>query len=61
MRELEPARVYEACKRLLLTSAPVTVALRPGNGKADATARPSGTGKRAATRKAETAAPASRP
>jgi hypothetical protein len=41
LRELEPARVYDACKRLLLTALPaVGDASRRGNGKARGKDRP---------------------
>jgi hypothetical protein len=45
LRELEPARVYDACKRLLL-AAPEQPALRPGSGDAPAAARPARPGLR---------------
>jgi O-antigen biosynthesis protein len=61
LRELEPARVYDACKRLLLTAPPaVGDAPRPSNGKTRAKDRPGETGKRTARRPAETAAQSGR-
>jgi ADP-heptose:LPS heptosyltransferase/GT2 family glycosyltransferase len=58
LRQLEPAQVYDACKRLLLTAASATAALRPGTGKPPRPARPGG---RAPKRPAATVAPARSP
>jgi ADP-heptose:LPS heptosyltransferase/GT2 family glycosyltransferase len=54
LRQLEPDRVYDACKRLLLTSPPAQAARRPGGGGAAlAAGRPARAGERAATQPAE--------
>jgi ADP-heptose:LPS heptosyltransferase len=51
LRQLEPARVYEACRRLLPTDAPAQPASLPGDTKPGAARRPL-----AAKRRAETGA-----
>ncbi|HEY8874612.1 MAG TPA: glycosyltransferase family 9 protein [Stellaceae bacterium] len=58
LRQLEPAQVYDACKRLLLTAAPVAAAPRPGTGKPP---RPARAGGRASKRPAATVAQARTP
>jgi len=60
LRELEPARVYDACKRLLLSGPPVQAAHRPAGSAAHRAGQPARARERAARRPAETAA-ASRP
>jgi ADP-heptose:LPS heptosyltransferase len=61
LRQLEPDRVYDACKRLLLTSPPAPAARRPGGGGAAlAAGRPPRAGDRAAPQPAERVAQAGR-
>ena len=58
LRQLEPAQVYDACKRLLLTAAPVETARRPGKVEPP---RPARAGRRAPKQPAATVAPARSP
>ncbi len=60
LRELEPARVYEACKRLLLLTGPAQPAHRPASSAAHRAGRPAPAGERGARKPAETAAQAGR-
>jgi ADP-heptose:LPS heptosyltransferase/GT2 family glycosyltransferase len=57
---LEPGRVYEACKRLLLLAAPPQPALRPADSKPPRAGRPTRAGDRAARQPAERVAQAGR-
>jgi ADP-heptose:LPS heptosyltransferase len=61
LRQLEPAQVYDACKRLLLTAAPVAAVWSPGKGEPPAARRPARAGRRAPRRPAATVTQARRP
>ena len=60
LQELEPGRVYEACRRLMLLTATREAALHPADRAPPKANRPAGAGRRAARRPTETAAQASR-
>ena len=60
LRQLEPGRVYEACKRLLLLAAPAQPAFLPGNGEALAAGNPARAGKQPPRQPARTVAQAGR-